>query len=552
MINPEPIFAKIKIQSPINSKFGSYLAGRQAQFDTNPRFAIRYYQSALKKSPNNILLLRKIVTLLISDGRIEEALVKANQLHKISDNKFNISNIILILAEIKKKNFKGAFDDLDKLPEGGLNDYLLPMLKAWLLAGQKKNDDALKLLDQKSNNPGLETLYSLQGALISEFTGKNNSAINRHLASMKLRKTENLQATVLLGNLYERLGKNQKAKALYDRYKRLRPTTTMLDYAYERLKLSKKPKPNIKTTLDGIAEALFSLSFAIQNQNSYQAIIFAQLAIYMRPSFTLAKLLLAESLEDNENLAEANYIYRNISNDPKYARVARLRMANNLDLLGDTTNAIKELQIMSMEKKERVDALIELGNILQRNKRYQASINAYEQAKKRIPNFNKQNWPLYFSLGISYERVGKWQMAEKNLLKALKLRPNHPSILNYIGYSWVEQGLQLDKAQEMIRRAVKQRPRDGYIIDSLGWVLYRLGNINGAVKQLERAVLIRPEDPTINDHLGDIYWSIGRRNEAKFQWNRALILKPEKDQIPIIKRKLEVGLPEDANTRYGK
>ncbi len=325
----------------------------------------------------------------------------------------------------------------------------------------------------------------------------------------------------------------------------------MLDSAYDRLKLHKKPEPNIKTVLDGIAEALFSLSIAIKNQNPYQAIIFSRLAIYMRPSFAMAKLLLAGSLEDSKNLEDANNIYREISNDPEYAWVARLRIANNLDQLNDTDNAILKLQTMSMEKNKRVDALIEMGNILQRHKRYQASINAYEQAKKRIQDTNSQNWSLYFSLGISYERVGKWQIAEKNLLKALQLRPNHPSILNYLGYSWVEQGLQLDRAQRMIRRAVKQRPRDGYIIDSLGWALYRSGNIQGAVKQLERAVLIRPEDPTINDHLGDIYWSIGRKNEARFQWNRALILEPEKDQIPVIKRKLRVGLPKNANKRLG-
>ena len=551
LIFPETILAKSKVQNAINSEFGSYLAGRQAQFDSNPRFAIRYYLSALENSPKNMFLLRRIVTLLVSEGRIKEALTKANQLLKNSNNKSNLSALLMILADIKNQNFAKAFNDLDKLPGGGLNDYLLPMLKAWLMAEQKKNDAALKVIDQKSINPGLEAIYGLHGALISEFINNNNEAIRRHVSSMKLRKNKNLRATILLGNLYERLGEDQKAKAIYDNYKRLRPSTTMLDSAYDRLKLHKKPEPNIKTVLDGIAEALFSLSIAIKNQNPYQAIIFSRLAIYMRPSFAMAKLLLAGSLEDSKNLEDANNIYREISNDPEYAWVARLRIANNLDQLNDTDNAILKLQTMSMEKKKRVDALIEMGNILQRHKRYQASINAYEQAKKRIQDTNNQNWSLYFSLGISYERVGKWQIAEKNLLKALQLRPNHPSILNYLGYSWVEQGLQLDRAQRMIRRAVKQRPRDGYIIDSLGWALYRLGNINEAVKQLERAVLIRPEDPTINDHLGDIYWSIGRKNEAKFQWNRALILEPEKDQIHIIKRKLRVGLPKNANKRLG-
>ena len=300
-----------------------------------------------------------------------------------------------------------------------------------------------------------------------------------------------------------------------------------------------------------MAEALFSLGFAIQNQDPYQAIIFSRLAIYLRPSFTIAKLLLAGSLEDNDKLEEANNIYHSMSKDPNYSWATRLRIANNLDGLGKTDDAIRDLRAMALEKIERSDALIRLGDILQRHKRYQASINAYEQAKKRIQGVNNKHWPLYFSLGISYERIRKWPMAEKNLLMALELSPNHPSILNYLGYSWVEQGLYLDRAEKMIRDAVKQRPRDGYIIDSLGWALYRLGNFGGAVKQLERAVLIRPEDPTINDHLGDIYWSVGRKNEAIFQWNRALTLEPEKEEIPKIRLKLKVGLPKGNNKSNG-
>ena len=551
LIFPGSVLSKSELQNSIGSKFGNYLAGRQAQFDSNSRVAIRYYLSALEKAPNNMFLLRRVITLLVSEGRIEEALHKTNRLLKSSIDRSNISRLILVLYNIKNQKFTLAFDDLNKFPKGGLNDYLLPMLKAWSLAGEKKHVAALRIIDQESFNQGLEALYGLQGALISEFTKNNKDAINRHISSMELRKSMNFRATILLGNLYERLNKTQKAKTLYDEYKRLRPETTILDTTYSRLKLGKKPDQAVKTIADGVAEALLSLSSAIQNQSPFQAIIYSRLAIFMRPSFTTAKLLLAEILEDNENLKEANDIFHNISNGSRYSWVARLRIAKNLDRLGETDKAIRELQIMSMEKKRRIDALVEMGNILQRHKRYQASINAYEQAKKRLKNINGQSWSLYFSLGISYERIGKWPLAEKNLLQALKLRPNHPSLLNYLGYSWVEQGLQLDRAQEMIQRAVKQRPRDGYIIDSLGWALYRLGKIKEAAKQLERAVLLRPEDPTINDHLGDIYWLLGRKNEAKFQWNRALILEPEKDQIPLIKKKIKVGLPKDKNKQRG-
>jgi tetratricopeptide (TPR) repeat protein len=546
-----PLQAKDSVPNLGKSLFGNYLAGRHAQFDSNPHFAIEYYRSVLKNTPNNTDLLRRIVMLLVSEGKIGEALPTAKRLLKLSKDKANSARLIVALSEIKNENYGKAIEQIDQLPEGGLNTFSVPMLKAWLLAGQTKYDEALKILDKKTSNKGLEALFGIHGALISELSGNTEDAIARYKKTANLRKSANLRITILFGNLYERLGQTENAKAIYDRYKRQRPATSMLNSAFARLKSGKKPAPNNKTARDGAAEALFSLGFAIQNQNPFQTVIFSRLAVYLRPSFTIASLLLAESLDGNERLEDANKVYLKISSDPAYAWTARLRIANNLDRLGDTEDAIRELKAMSLENNKRIDALIRMGGILQRHKRYQEASKAFEDAKSRIPEFKAQHWSLHYSLGISYERLKKWPMAEKNFLKALDLRPNHPSVLNYLGYSWVEQGLHLDRAQEMIRSAVKQRPRDGYIIDSLGWVLYRLGDMKGAVKQLERAVQMRPEDPTINDHLGDIYWAVGRKNEATFQWKRALTLEPEKDQIPKIEEKLKNGLPKDANKRKG-
>ena len=533
------------------SLFGNYLAGRHAQFDANPAFAIEYYRSALKKSPGNVDLLRRLAALYISEGKIKPAIDLAQQLTKMSADKNNISWLVLALAEIKAEKYASAAEFIDRLPDAGLNTFSVPMIRAWLLAGQKKYDEALKILDKKTSNKGLQALLGIHGALISELAGRNEDAEKRFIKTAALRKNANLRLTMLFGNFYERIGQPQKAKAIYDRYKTRRPSTSMLDSAYQRIKSGKKPKPNNSSARDGVGEALFSLGFAIQSQSPRQTVIFSQLAVYLRPSFTIAKLLLAESLDGNERLEDAIKIYLSVAKDPAYAWTARLRIASNLDRLEDTDDAIGELKAMSKENPTRIDALVNMGNILQRHKRYAESNKAYEQAKLRIPKLKAQHWSIFYSNGISYERIKKWPQAEKEFLKALDLRPNHPSVLNYLGYSWVEQGLHLDRAQKMIRSAVKQRPRDGYIIDSLGWVLYRLGDMKGAVKQLERAVELRPEDPTINDHLGDIYWAIGRKTEAAFQWNRALTLEPEKDVIPKIELKLKEGLPKDANKRKG-
>jgi len=160
-----------------------------------------------------------------------------------------------------------------------------------------------------------------------------------------------------------------------------------------------------------------------------------------------------------------------------------------------------------------------------------------------VPSPQQQHWSLFFSRAVAFERSGRWARAESDLLKALELQPEQPSVLNYLGYSWADQRIHLDKALPMIERAVELRPRDGYIIDSLGWVHFRLGNLDKALIYMEQAVEIRPHDPTINDHLGDVYWRAGRRAEARYQWERALRLEPEPELVPQIQKKLAEGLP---------
>ena len=140
-----------------------------------------------------------------------------------------------------------------------------------------------------------------------------------------------------------------------------------------------------------------------------------------------------------------------------------------------------------------------------------------------------------------------WDAAEADFRAALEIDPEQPQVLNYLGYSLVERQEKLDEALSMIERAVEARPESGYIIDSLGWVLYRMGRYEDAVSHMERAVELMPVDPVVNDHLGDVYWAVGRKLEAEFQWRRALsFVDPEDTDAEAkpdrIRRKLDVGL----------
>src|ERR1700761_8499356 len=187
-----------------------------------------------------------------------------------------------------------------------------------------------------------------------------------------------------------------------------------------------------------------------------------------------------------------------------------------------------------------------LGNVERGKKKFADCTDTYSKAIDVLQDPNdKSNTVYYYYRGICEERSHQWPKAEADMKKALELQPDQPHVLNYLGYSWIDQGVNLDEGMKMIKRAVEQRPDDGYIVDSLGWAYFRIGNYEEAVKNLERAIDLKPEDPTINDHLGDAYWKVGRTLEAKFQWAHARDLKPEPEDLPKIEAKIKNGLPDE-------
>jgi Flp pilus assembly protein TadD len=203
---------------------------------------------------------------------------------------------------------------------------------------------------------------------------------------------------------------------------------------------------------------------------------------------------------------------------------------------------------LAAERLERADPLMTLADLLRAEERYQDAVSVYDEAIARIATIEQHHWTVFYARGMSLERSGQWPRAESDLLRALELQPDQPLVLNYLGYSWVDMGVRLAEARSMIERAVAQRPNDGYIVDSLGWVLYQLEDFEAALVHLERAVELRPNDPVITDHYGDALWRIGRHSEARFQWRRALSLDPDANLAESVEEKLERDKPDELRT----
>jgi tetratricopeptide (TPR) repeat protein len=296
----------------------------------------------------------------------------------------------------------------------------------------------------------------------------------------------------------------------------------------------------------GAAEVLYGLGAALGRRGGEDlGLVYLQLALYLAPEHPLALLSLADLYEQIKNPQLAINVYERVPQHSPLRRNAEIQLAVNLDALDRTDEAKQRLQKLINEHPNDLDAIMALGNILRARKAFDECAEVYGRGIKTIAKPERPNWLIFYFRGICYERAKQWSKAEDDLKTALTLFPDQPHVLNYLGYSWIDQGVNLDEGMRMIRRAVEQRPDDGYIVDSLGWAYYRLGNMEEAVKHLERAVELKPDDPTINDHLGDAYWKTGRTLEAYFQWSHARDLKPEPEELVKIKQKLESGLPAE-------
>ena len=532
---------------------GNYLAGRQAQAGRDMEGAVLFLKAALALDPDNPDLIRRAMLVLLMEGRIPEALPLAKRI-PAGTNGTAAAALALAVDDVQQGRFQEAAARFDKGngDEGGLTLIMGPLVRAWALQGAGQTEEALKALGKLGRGKGFKALQDLHAGLILDVAGRRDEAVPHLEAATKSDAGVSLRLAVLGGNLLERMGRPDEARELYDRYLAQRSESRMLAPALARLDGGTLPNPRVANAADGVAESLFGVASSFRQQNAREtAMVMGRLALYLKPEFPVARILVGDILESEGRLARANDEYAAIPEASPFARSARLRIAANLAELDRADEAIESLRAMAAQDAADHEPLVDVGDILRKRERFAEAVAAYDAAMARIGAPRKSDWSLLYARGIALERSKVWDRAEADFLKALELEPDQPYVLNYLGYSWVEKGLHLDRAQDMIRKAVKLRPNDGYIVDSLGWVYFQLGQFAPAVRELERAVELRPQDPVINDHLGDAYWRVGRLNEAQFQWRRALNLAPEKAEIAKIRGKLEHGLKPLAGSGGG-
>ena len=546
------VFASTDLEETIATTglSGSFLASRVAIDDNDDDAALKFLKRARSLDPDNPSISQDLFISLVTNGLIDEA----EELARTSDvvnRENNLARIVAAAQALRKRSWKKVGVALEGIKGSDLDVLLREATTSWALFGEGELDAALERIQKLEGPDWIGVMRDYHAGLIAAAGGKNDIATEKFKAVMDNRNvisvlTETyIRAVEAQVRNFSKLENAEEARKTLDFGISLIPRHPPFALLSSDLAEEKIPGPLITSPQEGVAELFYNIASAIKRDGGTSfAKSYLQLADYLAPESDVILVALAELYLDEQRYEKSNEYYELVAETSPLHRLSQFEMANNLARTEHKEEAITALNGLIDADPGDLTGYLTLGSLFNREMRYRESADIYDRAIEQIGTTQKHHWSIFFRRGIAYERLKEWEKAEPSFQKALELSPAQPEVLNYLGYSWIDQGINLDQGMELIRKAVELSPRSGFIVDSLGWAHYRLGQYEDAVRELERAVSIMPQDPTINDHLGDAYWKVGRKLEATFQWKIALAGKPEIENPEKVKAKLREGLTE--------
>ncbi|MER8583390.1 tetratricopeptide repeat protein [Mesorhizobium sp. M1423] len=539
----------------ITSFSGAYLAARIAEGDNDLDSAVSYYKQALAFDPNDTGLQQSLMLSLIAQGRFDESLVYADKLKAVPDVE-RFSRLALAIDSFHKKDFSKAEYWLKLSLESDLDRLISGVMTGWAKQGAGDAGEAMASIDKLQGPDWFGLFKSFHRALIADASGLPDRADALYTATLQDTAAGGAAPETWMRNaqayasFLARKGDKAKALSVLDQAETFAPGKVEIAALRDKINKGEKIQPFAAGPSDGASEILLDLATALNRGGGEPFVrLYLQYALALRPDNDAALVQLAavaEQLKDGEG---AIALYRRIPAGSPLKELSDLQLGLNLADLDRNDEAITHLKAIVDAHPDDMRAYLALGGVYSSKEDFRSAANLYDKAVEVLKTPTAVNWNIFYQRGIAYERLKEWPKAEPNFRKALELYPDQPQVLNYLGYSWVDKDMNLKEGLAMIQKAVDLRPSDGYIVDSLGWAYYRLGQFDDAVREMERAVSLKPEDPVLNDHLGDAYWRVGRKLEATFQWNQARDLKPDPDVLAALQQKLMKGLPPiESNT----
>jgi tetratricopeptide (TPR) repeat protein len=514
-----------------SSPYGMFLAGEAALNDGRSVEAARYFDQARVHPEADDLIAERAFTAALLAGEVPRAAALAPSGEAASDASKRMGRLVVAVEALATSKGKAAETILSS------NEITFPhrsaaaLLAPWA-AVQAGNLDGSLVLPQVRGDRMVEYFGQLGQALLFERARRYDEA-ETDFKAITGSETTGEMAVLAYGGFLERRGRRLEAVALYESALGRDPTSQTLTAAKARAANGKAapPPPSIR---EGAAQALLApAATMIAGRQTQIALAYLRLVLRLDPQRDDAWLMVGDLMQAAGDSEAARQAYAKPRPGSAEHAAAQAKLAWTYESAGDHDTALKLARAAAASGD--ADARLTLADLLRANEQFP---EAAQLLSGLIKDSAAPDWRLYYARGVTLERLGRWNEAQADLEAALKIRPDEPELLNYLGYSWIDRGERLPEAMAMVEKAVAANPQSGAMVDSLGWAHYRLGDYKKAVEKLEQAVELDAGDPEINNHLGDAYWKSGRRDEAQFQWRRVLTLNPD----PKIKANAEAKL----------
>ena len=476
------------------SLLGSYLAGHLARATRDSDSAALYYRRALAKDPANQEILDEAFQLELASGNYAEAKSLAQRLvRRQADN--SIAHIFLGVDAYRHQDFETA-DDHFKIAQraASADDPTIKLSRAWTTVGLGHADKAIAALQAAAKSAWAVHFETVQRAFMAD-VARNWTLGDEAYRSIYDKKAPNLRIAEAFSRHLAVSGRREEALALLQESGA--QETPLGKALLADLKAGKMPKLMVSNAEEGLAESFLGIGqVAAANNGVDAAQIYFRLALMLNPESDIAKLELAELYGNVEHYSKAISVLDKIVEPSPFWINSQMRKALYLNSMKKDADASALLAALLEKNPENLQLLQTAAAVESTRKNYDGAIPYYDRAIKLIGTPEKKDWQLFYSRGVAFERTKQWAKAEPDFKKSLELDPEQGATLNYLGYSWLDQNMNIPEAFDLIKKAVKLRPNDGYIIDSLGWAYYLQKDYEQAVKHLDKAVELRPEDPT--------------------------------------------------------
>jgi|GEM_PF-1389855 len=547
----------LTVMNTATAQSGDYLAALVATRSSDAASATSYLANALEKDPDERALIRQQMQILTIEGDFDAALPYAQDFLAI-DPQDALAQTIVRIEAIRRDDWPTALATLPLAAESRLDAIIEAITYASVLTGNGQADQALIKVEAGLDAIGFSSLGHYARGLIYAVQGQYEDSADAFAAFINQDPFQYPRMAQLAAEAFERSGDLDNAKLVFEALLTTGARTAG-QAGLARLEEGEAiPDALTPRALDIYTELLFVIARLLAEQEqSRLAYRYAQeIGYLLTPTASLYPgytEVIASSLLELERYEEAERFYADLEQVEAFRLAALLGQVKALSDQRRYDDALTTLSKAETLLGGTPGINRQRGILHFRAEQYQQAVEAFSAWRADVPELGPGAAQPLFIQGISHYRLDDFDSMEDALLTSLELDPDDPSVLNFLAYSWVERGLNLDRGFEMLNRAVELQPDSGAIIDSLGWAYYQLGQYQEALPHLERAFQLNPWSWEIAEHLGDVYWHLDRRREAEYFWNRALDL-PEipQDHVDAIVTKLSDGLPKAADASAGQ